>query len=58
MNNLVQNPTKQIVDKLKSKADREDKVKALLSEIENAKAEALVEKEKCHLELTKKEQKK
>ena len=34
-----------------------NKEKAFLSEIENAKAEALIEKEKCHLELTKKEQK-
>ena len=42
---------------MKSKADIEAKEKAFLSEIENAKAEALVEKEKCHLELTKKEQK-
>ena len=37
------NPTKRIVDKLKSKADIEAKEKAFLSE--NAKAEALVEKE-------------
>ena len=42
---------------MKSKANIEAKEKAFLSEIENAKAEALVEKEKCHLELTKKEQK-
>ena len=42
---------------MKSKANLEDKEKALLSKIENAKAEALVEKEKCCLELTKKEQK-
>ena len=59
---MVRNPTtsnyvKRIVDKLKSKADIEAKEKAFLSEIENAKAEALMEKEKCHLELTKKEQK-
>ena len=45
------------VDKFKSKADIEAKEKAFFSEIKNAKAEALVEKEKCHLELTKKEQK-
>ena len=50
-------PTKRIVDKLKSKADIEAKGKAFLSKIESGKAEALVEKEKCHLELTKKEQK-
>jgi len=54
---LVRNPTKRIVDKLKSKAHIEAKEKAFLSEIENDKAEALVGKEKCHLELTKKEQK-
>ena len=54
---MVQNPTKRIVDKLKSKSDIEAKEKAFLSKIENAKTEALMEKEKCHLELTKKEQK-
>ena len=52
---MVRNSTKRIVDKLKSKADIEAKEKAFLSEIENDKAEALVGKEKCHLELTKKE---
>ena len=41
---MVRNPTKRIVDKLKSKADIEAKEKAFLSEIENAKAEALAEK--------------
>ena len=41
---MVRNPATRIVDKLKSKADIEDKEKAF--EIENAKAEALVEKEK------------
>ena len=40
---MVRNPTKRIVDKLKSKADIEAKEKAFWSEIENAKAEALVE---------------
>ena len=40
---------------MKSKADIQDKEKAF--EIENAKAEALVEKEKNRLELTMKEQK-
>ena len=40
---------------MKSKADIEDKEKAF--EIENAKAEALVEKDLFRLELTKKEQK-
>ena len=42
---MVRNPTKRIVDKLKSKANIEDKEKAFLSEIENAKAEDLVERE-------------
>jgi hypothetical protein len=42
---------------LKSKADIEAKEKAFLSDIESDKAEVLVEKEKCPLELTQKEQK-
>ena len=51
---LGENP----VDKLKSKADTDNKEQAFLSKRENAKAEALVEKEKCRIELRKKEQKK
>ena len=46
------------VDKLKSIADTDNKEQAFLSKCENAKAEALVEKEKCRIKLRKKEQKK